>query len=192
MRLLVALALATLCAATAVAAGPKSYPASRAAVPPKDLDRLFTALKNAGSGEEAKPIEDRITAAFLRSGSPTIDLLMTRAAAALQGGEVATAKKLIASVTEIAPQYAEGWHQRGVMQAAAGDDQGAMFCLEKAVTLNPRHFEAMAELASKVEEYGDKPTALKLYRKALALDPHYDSLERKVRALEHEVEGESL
>jgi hypothetical protein len=50
----------------------------------------------------------------------------------------------------------------------------------------------MAELAGKMEEYGDKPGALKLYRRALALDPHFGDLARKVRALEHEVEGESL
>jgi hypothetical protein len=43
-----------------------------------------------------------------------------------------------------------------------------------------------------MEEYGDKAGALKLYRKALALDPHFGDLPRKVRALEHEVEGESL
>ncbi|HEY1638925.1 MAG TPA: hypothetical protein VGF62_10405, partial [Rhizomicrobium sp.] len=107
-------------------------------------------------------------------------------------GDVATGKKLVASVTGIAPDYAEGWHQRAEMQAEAGDDQGAMFCLSKTVALNPRHFEAMAELAGLIGEYGDKPGALRLYRKALALDPHFDDVARKVRALEHAVEGESL
>lgn len=175
-----------------VAAAEKPQARAAASSQTRELDQLFGALKKADSEEEAKPIEDKIAAAFLRSGSPTVDLLMTRAAVALKAGDAETAKKLIASVTEVAPDYAEGWHQRGIIRAAAGDDQGAMFCLEKAVTLNPRHFAALAELASKVEEYGDKPTALKLYRKALALDPHYDGLARKIRALEHDVEGESL
>jgi tetratricopeptide (TPR) repeat protein len=157
-----------------------------------EIDALFSALARTDNEEDAKAIEDKIMAAFLNSGSPTVDLLMTRAAAALEAHDIDTAKKLIASVTEIKPDFAEAWHQRGIMQAEAGDDQGAMFCLEKAVTLNPRQFEAIAELAGKVEEYGDKPGALKLYRKALALDPHFDDLARKVRALEHEVEGESL
>ena len=159
---------------------------------PGELDSLFAALAKAESEEEAKPIEEKILAGFLHSGSPTVDLLMTRAAAALQAGDTATGRKLVASVTGIAPDYAEGWHQRAEMQAEAGDDQGAMFCLQKAVTLNPRHFEALAELAGLVEEYGDKPAALRLYRKALALDPHFDDVARKVRALEHAVEGESL
>jgi len=190
MRIAIFLAIGLALGVPAAAAEKPVHTAAPAQT--RELDGLFRALKNAGSDEEAKPIEDRIMAAFLHSGSPTVDLLMTRAAVALKTGDADTAKKLIASVTEVAPDYAEGWHQRGIIRAAAGDDQGAMFCLEKTVTLNPRHFEALAELASKAEEYGDKPTALKLYRKALELDPHYDGLARKVRALEHEVEGESL
>ncbi len=185
----VALALSGAGRISPAAVAPKS-PAHRPT--PGEIDALFSALAQTDNDEDAKAIEDKIMAAFLRSGSPTVDLLMTRAAAALQAGDTDTAKKLIASITEIEPDFAEAWHQRGIMQAAAGDDQGAMFCLEKAVTLNPRQFEAIAELAGKVEEYGDKPGALKLYRKALALDPHFDDLARKVRALEHEVEGESL
>ncbi len=78
----------------------------------KALGSLFAALARAGSAEEAKPIEDQILAQFLQSGSPSIDLLMGRAASALQGGDVKTAKKLFDSVTAIEPDYAEGWHQR--------------------------------------------------------------------------------
>jgi tetratricopeptide (TPR) repeat protein len=159
---------------------------------PSEIDALFAALGKAESEDEAKPIEEKILTAFLRSGSATVDLLMTRAATALHAGDTGTGKKLIAAVTDVAPEYAEGWHQRAEMLAASGDDQGAMFCLQKTVTLNPRHFEALAELAGKVEEYGDKPAALRLYRKALALDPQMEGIARTVRALEHDVEGESL
>lgn len=169
-----------------------AMPTRHASRPANEIDVLFTALAKAGSDDEARPIEDRILTAFLKSDSPTVDLLMTRAAAALHGGKADIAKILIASVTRIAPNYAEGWHQRAEMQAEAGDDQGAMYCLEKTVTLNPRHFQALTELASKVEEYGDKTSALKLYRKALALDPFLNQAAQRLRALEHEVEGQSL
>ncbi|HEX3943096.1 MAG TPA: hypothetical protein VHW69_03310 [Rhizomicrobium sp.] len=187
MRIAVLLLSALLLAGTAIAA-PKQ--AERPA--PNEINSLFSALAKAQSADEAKPIEEKILTAFLHSGSATVDLLMTRAATALHAGDTATGQKLIAAVTNVAPDYAEGWHQRAEMLAGAGDDQGAMFCLQKTITLNPRHFEALAELASKVEEYGDKPAALRLYRKALALDPQMEGIPRTVRALEHEVEGESL
>ena len=186
-----ALALASVAPSLGHAAGaPHTPPTHRAQA--SEVDSLFAALAKTQSEEEAKPLEEKILASFLHSPSPTVELLMTRAGAALEAGDGGTAKKLIASVTTIAPDYAEGWHQRAEIQADAGDDQGAMFCLNKTVTLNPRHFEALAELAGLVEEYGDKPAALRLYRKALALDPHFDDVARKVRALTHEIEGESL
>ena len=158
----------------------------------KELDQLFASLAKAGSDEEAKPVEEQILAIFLQSGSPSIDLLMTRAGAALGSGDVGTAKKLFESVTAIAPQYAEGWHQRGRIEAAAGDDQAAMISLQKTITLNPRQFEAYAELAGLLEDYGDKAGALAMYRKALALDPNLDDVARHVRELVRAVEGERI
>jgi len=188
MRLL-AVVLASVLAASSTWAAPKPRAHH---VSPGELDALFGALAKAQSEEEAKPLEDKILEAFFHSNSPTVDVLMARAAAALHGGAGDTARKLIAAVTNVAPNYAEGWHQRAEMLADAGDDQGALFCLQKTVTLNPRQFEALTELGNLVEEYGDKPAALRLYRRAQALDPYFGDVARKVRALEHAVEGESL
>jgi Flp pilus assembly protein TadD len=95
-------------------------------------------------------------------------------------------------VTQIAPGYAEGWHQRGRLQAVAGDDEGAIISLQKAVTLNPRQFAAMAELGAILSEYGDKRDALAVLRKAMALDRHFVGLEPEVHKLTRDVEGERI
>src|SRR5690242_16881378 len=149
---------------------------------PSDEDRLFDALAKASSPEEAQPIEQKLTSLFKVSNSPSVDLLMTRASAALAAADNDTAKKLVDSVTAIAPSYAEGWRQRAHLQAAAGDDAGAMLSLQKAVADNPRHFAAMSELGDMLENYGDKAGALKLYRRVLALDPQMEGAARHVRA----------
>jgi len=162
------------------------------APPPKPLDALFAALAQAQSPEQAKPIEDQILTLFLQSRSPSVDLLMTRAAAALTVGDKGLAGQLFVAVTAVAPGYAEGWHQRARIEAAAGNDEAAMFSLEKTVMLNPREFEACAELGAKLEDYGDKKGALAMYRKALALDPTYDDVARRVRALTRDVEGQGI
>jgi tetratricopeptide (TPR) repeat protein len=158
----------------------------------KALDGLFVALAAAESSEQAKPIEAQILARFLQSGSPSIDLLMHRAGAALKSGDVKTAKKLLSSITAIEPDFAEGWHQRARLEAVVGEDQAAMVNLERTITLNPRQFQATAELAQMLEDYGNKPAALKLYRKAMALDPHLSGVARQVRKLTREVEGERI
>jgi tetratricopeptide (TPR) repeat protein len=159
---------------------------------PSEEDKLFAQLHAADSPEAAHPIEQKLDGLFRISGSPSVDLLMTRARAALGGSDTATAKKLLDAVTNVAPRFAEGWRARAQMQAAAGDDTGAMVSLQKVVTLNPRHFEAMADLADMLEQYGDKPGALKLYRQALALDPQLAAAARREKALSKEIEGQGI
>ncbi len=188
-----ALIFASSLAALSVA-GAAPHQAPRPAVPAASprIDALFMQLSKAGSEEEAQPIEEQILTLFLQSGSASVDLLMTRAAGALAAGDTDTARKLLEAVTQIAPGYAEGWHQRGKLQAAAGDDEGAIVSLQKAVTLNPRQFAAMAELGGILVEYGDKRDALGLLRKALALDHHLVDVDHEVRQLARDVEGEKI
>lgn len=160
--------------------------------PKKTIDSLFDSLKRAQSAEDAKPIEEQIGVIFLESGSASVDLLMTRGTSALTAGDNATAQKLFTAVTEIAPNYAEGWHERAQLEVAANNDGGAMVSLQRVLTLNPRHFKAMAELGAMLEDYGDKGAALKLYRRALALDPQLEGIDRRVKALTTEVEGQGI
>jgi Flp pilus assembly protein TadD len=176
----------------AQAAALPAHPAAHPQAPPNELDGLFAALARTPSSEDAKPIEDQILAHFLASGSPSVDLLMNRAGAALTGGDKTDARRLLDAVTDVAPDYAEGWHQLGKVQAEAGDDEDAIISLNKTVTLNPRQFEAFAELGAVLLQNGDKKDALRVLRRAIALDPHLDSLDREVEKLSRDVEGEKI
>ena len=167
--------------------------AAHAAVPTKPvLETLFDQLKRAESTEDAKPIEEKIGGIFMQSNSASVDLLMSRGAAALQAGDKDTAKKLIEAVTDVAPDYAEGWHQRAGLQRALNDDSGAILSLEHVILLNPRQFAAMYELGTLLEEYGNKAGALKIYRKALEIDPQLDGAQKHIDALTRDVEGQGI
>jgi tetratricopeptide (TPR) repeat protein len=176
-----------LVSSVALAAPPKPAPK-----PVNSQDKLFTQLKQAQSAEDAKAIEDKLKLLFRASNSPSVDLLMTRAQAAQAASDTKTAKKLVEAVTQIAPNYAEGWHTRAAMEHTDGDDTNALVSLQRTVLLNPRHFAALVELADMLEEYGDKAAALKLYRRALELDPQLDVAQQKVRELTTHVEGRDI
>jgi Flp pilus assembly protein TadD len=165
---------------------------SALAAEPGQIDRWFKDLAKAETAEDAKPIEQKIDAAFRESGSPSVDLLMSRAKQAVAAADSKTATLLVTSVTRLAPNYAEGWRLRATLDAAAGNDGAAMIALQRVVTLNPRHFSAMAELAGMLEDYGDKKAALALFRKVLTLDPQHEAAAGRVRALEREVEGQGI
>ncbi|HVZ69249.1 MAG TPA: hypothetical protein VG891_07275 [Rhizomicrobium sp.] len=169
-----------------------SRPAPKSLTAAQQLDNLFSELAKAESAQDAEPIESQIEALFLQSGSPTVDLLITRSQSALKSGDAETARKVIDSVTNLAPDFAEGWHLRAQLQMAAGDDAGAMISLQKTITLNPREFNALAHLADMLEDYGDKKAALATYRRVQKLDPANDDVNRAVRKLSREVEGEKI
>ncbi len=175
-------------------AAPAEVPVPKAPVPKAvtSEEKLFAQLKQVESPEDAHPIEQKLIAMFRASGSPSVDLLVTRASTALAASDKKTARKLIDAVTQIAPKYAEGWHIRAGMEQAAGDDTAALVSLQKAVLLNPRHFAALSELADMLQDYGDKAGALKLYRRALDLDPQLDGAAGKVRELTQSVEGRDI
>ena len=155
-------------------------------------EQLFAQLKKAESAEDAHPIEQKLVAMFRASGSPSVDLLMTRASAALATADKQTAKKLLEAVTNIAPAYAEGWHAKAGMEQADGDDTAALVSLQKVVLLNPRNFNALNELGDMLQDYGDKAGALKLYRRALDLDPQLEGATHKIRELTQSVEGRDI
>jgi tetratricopeptide (TPR) repeat protein len=169
-----------------------SATASAAAAPDRALDGLFAKLGKVQSSDEAQPIEKEIIIHFLQSGSPTVDLLMSRVGGLMDGGDAGHAAKILEAVTQLAPSYAEGWHQRGKLEAEQGHDEAAMVSLQKSINLNPREFAALVELGDMLAEYGAKPAALANYKRALALDPHFEDLDKRVEQLSREVEGEKI
>src|SRR3974390_1141329 len=88
----------------------------------RELQSLFGKLAKAQSSEEPKPIEEDILSHFLRSDSATVDLLMSRASALADAKDEGSALRILDAVTHIAPSYAEGWHQKGKLEADAGKD----------------------------------------------------------------------
>jgi tetratricopeptide (TPR) repeat protein len=172
-----------------------ALPAAANAPAPKaqsEIDALFGKLAKAGSAENAKPIEDQISALFNQSGSPSIDLLMVHVEAAAHAGDTDTAKSLVISITQIAPGFAEGWHQRAALAQSEKNDADALAYLQKTVALNPREFAAFQEIGGILESYGDKKQALQYYRRALALDPFLEGLGGQVQKLARDVEGEKI
>ena len=185
-----ALILCLLLISGAALAAPPAKPTAPSQVTSEET--LFAQLKKAGSPEDAHAIEQKLQAMFRASGSPSVDLLIMRMQAAQAATDKKTAKKLVEAVTAIAPSYAEGWHMRAEMEQADGDDTAALVSLQKVVLLNPRHFTALAELATMLEDYGDKAGALKLYRRAQDIDPQLEIAGRKVRELTQSVEGRDI
>lgn len=160
--------------------------------PTRSLDFLFGALKVAPDDESAKTIEDRIWAQWLASGSDTVNLLMNRAKSAVEGNDLDLAIRLLDAVTEIRPQYVEAWNRRATVFFLKKDYGSALVDLRKVLSLEPRHFGALAGLGMILQDIGDEKHALDAYRRAVEVHPRLKGMDEKIKGLTEKVDGRDI
>ncbi|MCC5978284.1 MAG: hypothetical protein JJU21_09500 [Salinarimonas sp.] len=156
------------------------------------LDDLFDRLGKADDAAEARGVALMINRRWLRSGSDTADLLMTRARQAMSEHDHALAVELIDRILAMEPDWAEAWNRRAVAFHRLGDPLAAMADIHRTVTLEPRHFTAWAGLGHILREAGDEAAALASYEHALSLNPYMPRLEPLVEKLRRDLYGLDL
>jgi tetratricopeptide (TPR) repeat protein len=154
-----------------------------------ELDALFAQLEQTPDAEAAHAIERQIWLRWSDSGSPTVNVLLERAAAAQTDGDAALAERFLDQASDLAPEYAEPWNRRANLAYAAEDYRGAVAAIQETLKREPRHFAALAALGIIYEELGQQRAALDAYRAALAIHPHYETAQQGVRRLEPRVDG---
>lgn len=155
------------------------------------LDDLFEALRQPDT-TSWEAVEDRIWEVWSQSGSPAMDLLLERGREAIGDGEQVTAIEHLTALVENAPDFAEGWNARATAFFQADLYGPAIADIARALTLEPRHFAALAGLGRILEETGDTARALEAYRKASAIHPRRPDLREAVERLEAELQGKSV
>jgi tetratricopeptide (TPR) repeat protein len=159
---------------------------------PPTAEELLADLALAENEEDARDLERRLMTLWSRSGSATADLLLSRSQEALEEDNFETMALLLDELTELAPNFAEGWHQHAISAMRQENFEEAMASLRQTLALEPKHFIAMAELGSILEEFGDDERALAAYREALAVNPFIEGLEERIRELARSVEGQGI
>jgi tetratricopeptide (TPR) repeat protein len=201
MRLFVLLAALAFLAAPSVSFGQSDLSLKPALPPPPaqrdagrraTLDDLFNRLGAAKDEAEAKGIANLIERRWMRSGSDTADLLLTRASDAIQAKEFPLAIELLDRVIALQPDWAEAWNRRATAFFLLDDTASAMADLRQVLTREPRHFGAWAGLGHIYNAGGDKARALEAYRKALAINPKMETLRDLVGRLAPEIDGRDI
>ena len=154
-----------------------------------ELDAMFTKLAEAADAETAAPVEQAIWARWADSGSPVVNVLIDRAAAAESEGKPELAIRFLDEASDLAPDFAEPWNRRANIAYRTDDYAGAIAAIHEALKREPRHFGAMAALGLIYEEMGQNRAALEAFRAALAIHPHYSVALEGVQRLEPRVDG---
>jgi tetratricopeptide (TPR) repeat protein len=155
------------------------------------LDELFARLQKSEEGEAGR-IEEEIWIEWSKSGSPAMDLLLQRGKDAMAVGDNKAAIEHFTAIIDHSPEFAEAWNARATAYYSAGEFGPSVADIAHVLTLNPRHFGALAGLGSILEETDKPERALKVYKAALAIHPHLEGVIEAVDRLEAETEGQEL
>lgn len=172
--------------------GPRTVPSAMDAKSIQLMNKFYDRLAKAEDAHSAGMLENAIEIMWQRSGSDTIDLLMARSLTALKNQDPELALKLLDSVTELAPNYTEGWNRKAYVHFSQKQYAHALHDLRHALALDPRHFKAIDGLANVLREIGDKKRALQIYRTLHKVHPFWHGAKPAIEELEREVEGQRI
>jgi tetratricopeptide (TPR) repeat protein len=156
------------------------------------LGELYLRLKKTEDADSAGLVASAIEKLWERSGSDTVDLLMSRATLLMEDKDLDVALQILNSVVQIAPDYSEGWNRRAAVFFVKKDFGESLESLRHALALDPSHYKAIQGLGLIMQELGDKKAALKAYRHALSVHPHLENARQSERELTRDVEGQGI
>jgi tetratricopeptide (TPR) repeat protein len=163
-------------------------PVSDDRAPPEVLDRLLGQLRQAENEAAAKAVEQAVWKAWMRSGSPTVDLLVQQAEKAMVDKQHRIAISILSAAIELEPEFPEVWNRRATAYYLDRQFEKSLADAERVLELEPRHFAALAGLGVLHREMGNQRAALQAFRRALAIHPFLAAARRAVKNLELEVE----
>jgi tetratricopeptide (TPR) repeat protein len=163
----------------------ESSPASR-------LDALFLDLKRERNERAAERIAARIWTQWNKSGSASIDLMMTWSQTALDAKKFDVALDFLDQIVTLRPSFAEGWNKRATVHFMMQNYAKSMSDINRTLALEPRHFGALSGMAQIMTNTGHKQMALNAWERVLAIYPMMRSAQNEVATLSEDLSGEGI
>jgi len=152
-----------------------------------ELNRLFAKLAKATDEKQGRAIENKIWQIWMSQPEGKVQTLIADAMKARRWYDFAKAKRLLDKAITLAPDYAEGYNQRGFILFLQEKYDESLSDIEKALELEPRHFGALAGQALILMRQGRFATAQQILKKALKIHPFLKERSMIVKPPEKEI-----
>jgi tetratricopeptide (TPR) repeat protein len=131
--------------------------------------------------------EAALWAMWCRSGRLELDAQLTEATAAMERREFDAAERVLTRLVEAAPDWAEAWNKRATVRYLATDYAGSIADCEETLARKPHHFGALAGQGLCHMALGQYQPAATMFRRAVEVHPHLDSVRQNLRTALAEV-----
>jgi len=139
------------------------------------LDSLFQRLQETRDPGILHRLEADIWAVWLDSGDEAVDALMQEGIRAMRRDDLDTAVEKFGEITELAPEFAEGWNKRATVYYLQDRLEASVRDIQRTLALEPRHFGALSGMGLIFMKLGDTAGALEAFRGVLEVHPHSPS-----------------
>lgn len=149
------------------------------------LDHLFIELAKADQSlPDYKKFENEIWMIWGQASEDSIQNLMDLGYQSLQIGLFDAALTHYTRVTELAPDFAEGWNKQATVLYLMDRYSDSLLAVNHTLKLEPRHFGALSGLGLIYEIYGEENGAKAAYKKALSYNPHLERIQTRLEYLQ--------
>lgn len=135
------------------------------------LPGLFERLATSHESGHSAVVESAIWQAWSSSGDAETDELFAAGVRAMGRGEMVSAIGFFNAVVLRSPDFSEGWNKRATALFYAGRHDDSMQDIQRVLSLEPRHFGAIAGMGLIFLERGDLQGALMAFEAVLKIHP---------------------
>ena len=116
--------------------------------------------------------EAALWAMWCRSGRSDFDGQLGEAVAAMERRDFGGAERLLTSLLEAAPEWAEAWNKRATVRYLAEEYRESIADCEETLARNPNHFGALSGQGLCHMALGEYRQAAALFMRTLAVHPN--------------------
>jgi tetratricopeptide (TPR) repeat protein len=179
-------------AAVALGAVVLTGEAARADQKDARLGDLFARLKTATGYLQGRTIEQQIWEIWMESDDPEVSRLMGQGIEAMNAEDYQTALADFTKITQLAPDFAEGWNKRATVLYLVGDYQGSLADVDTTLKLEPRHFGALSGLGLIDAALERDEEAITAFERALAVNPNMPGVTANVERLKQRLKDKQI